>query len=104
MRNEPIEENKVEIPNGATSIIEVEANGKIYSCYLRDLNKSEIGYFLNKIRNNPDFDIIELGEQILRKTFISGDNEILLNEKMLISASIQASNTIEIYNSTLKKI
>lgn len=95
-----------EMPAGTAYDITVTKDGREYHAYLKEADKATISLAMSKMRNvNKDnFDMIEIGELILRKCFLGGDVEIITEDKLLISASIQAYELIEIYDSTIKKI
>jgi hypothetical protein len=93
-------------PAGTAYVVSVKKNDKIYKAYLKEADKKTISQAFSKMRNvnSESFDIIEVGEMVLRKCFIGGDVEILSDDKLLISASIQCYNLIEVYDSEIKKI
>lgn len=100
------EEITESIPAGAVSILEVVKDEETtYKCYLRDTDVKVITTAMNQMRiQGENFNMILIGETILRSLWISGDLEILDNEKVRMSASIQAFSLIEIMSSSLKKI
>lgn len=100
------EETTESIPAGAVSILEVVKDEETtYKCYLRDTDVKVITTAMNQMRiQGENFNMILIGETILRSLWISGDLEILDNEKVRMSASIQAFSLIEIMSSSLKKI
>jgi hypothetical protein len=85
--------------------IEVTKNDVIYRAFVKDIPKRTLSMALSKMRNvsNDNFDMFEVGEMILRDTFIGGDIEILEDTKMLLSASLVAMEQIEMYDVNVKK-
>lgn len=106
MKEEIKEENisRIQKPENAKYVINVTTEDeRDLVCFLRKPNKKEISMILNESRK-PDFDILSLGERLLRSCFLAGDEEILTDEDALISASIQASNIVTILDGNLKKL
>lgn len=92
-------------PENTYMTIEVVKNDVIYRVFLKDIPKKTLSMAMSKMRNvsRDDFDMFEVGEMILRDTFIGGDVEVLSDTKLLLSASIVALEQIEMYDVSVKK-
>ena len=95
-----------QMPEGTAYIINVKKDDKTYTVYLREADKKVISTAFSQMRNvsKENFDMIAIGEMILRSCFLGGDVEILNDAKLLISASIKCYELIEIYDAEIKKI
>lgn len=95
-----------QMPEGTAYIINVKKDDKTYTVYLREADKKVISTAFSQMRNvkKENFDMIAIGEMILRSCFLGGDVEILNDAKLLISASLQCYELIEIYDAEIKKI
>ncbi len=82
---------------------EIEIEGK--KCQLRELDRQTLEICLGLVMNtNGPPQYIKAGEIILKTCFVSGDKEILEDDKLLVGAAMTAYELIEIKEATLKKI
>lgn len=99
---EAIEET---FPVGTESVIEVKKGDIIYKAYLRKSDAKVVSTAMTQMRlQGENFDMLSIGEMILRQLFVGGDQEILMDQDVLISASIQAFSLVQILESKIKKI
>lgn len=83
----------------------IGVDGKTYSCQLREPSRKIIGQATGMMMpvGGQVPDITQPGEYILKNCWISGDEIIMEDEKLLTGASMQCMEMIQIPTATLKK-
>lgn len=85
-----------------TYTIEVEKDDKIYSCVIKEPDSQTKRKVMTMLFNDPE-NILGGGMTILTNSFLKGDSEILTDDDLSLSASLQCLQLIKIANATLKK-
>lgn len=70
-------------------------------CYLKEANRDVIAQALSLHSAKK---LLECGETILNNCFIGGDELIKTDERLNMAAALQAKETVEFLEATLKKI
>lgn len=83
-----------------TLTLKDKAGNVVATAYLKEPGRNVVARSMSLITQNKP---LEAGEFILENCFVGGDKEVLENEKLKMSASMQVIALVELLDGELKK-